>query len=378
MTGHEYVLLLEDDEIVAEGVALLLERRGRTTIYCPDIASAEIVLDRYPITHVVSDIQFTGPFCFQGLHFARRIHERRPSCRIVLMTGDASDSLLGAATAMGVTTILAKPFGADELDRALASKGEGGSEYELLRVPKIEEVLRPGLMDTAFQPIRRLDGSERAFAFEALARSVTPWPAGGPAELFEYASRVDRLADLNLAALRSAIHSAAQLPPDAALFINLDPIGFESRKIISILRAAAGSADVDLSRVVLEVTERSEFDTRADSKRTFAELRDHGVRFALDDHGSSYSHLAQFETIRPSFIKIGGVFGTDLETDHIRTKIVRNVVSLARDLGCVTVLEGVESAATARVAKSLGIDLGQGYFFGRPAAAAHWQDFVAA
>ena len=49
-----------------------------------------------------------------------------------------------------------------------------------------------------------------------------------------------------------------------------------------------------------------------------------------------------------------------------RTKIVRNIVSLAQDLEVEVILEGVESAATARAARELGITLMQGYFYGKP------------
>jgi len=377
MSTREHVLLIDDDRSIAEGLALLLERDGRTTIVCSDVESAEIVLARYPITHVVSDVQFSGSFGFEGLHFLARIRAQRPQCRIILMTGHATEALRTAALGLGASMVLAKPFRYDELEAALASAhdgaGDGAGAYELVRVAPIEDVLHGGLLSAAFQPIVRL-GDTSVFAFEALTRIRGNWPGGGPLELFEYASRRSRLADLNLAALECAVADGKRLPGDAALFINIDPLVFEGGELTAALRTAAARAAFPLSRIVLEITERSGFGEEVAHSRTFEELRDDGVRFALDDHGSAYSHLSLINVIRPSFIKISNAFGTGFEEDETRARIVRHVVSLARDFGCSTVLEGIESASTASAAASLGIELAQGYHFGRPDAVSHWRD----
>jgi EAL domain-containing protein (putative c-di-GMP-specific phosphodiesterase class I) len=372
MSAREHVLLIDDDRVVAEGLALLLERDGRTTIVCSDIESAEMVLARYPITHVVSDVQFSGSFGFEGLHFLSRIRAHRPQCRIILMTGNASHELRAAATGLGAAAVLQKPFHCEELERALASAPEGDGEYELLIVPPIDDVLYGGLLSSVYQPIVRVGDGGSFFGFEALTRITGAWAAGGPAELFDYAHRRARLADLNLAALGNSVAGAAALPDDAALFINVDPSVFNGGNLTAAVRAAAARHAFPLPRVVLEITERSAFGSDGAAFRALDELRACGVRFALDDHGSAYSHLTAINAIQPSFIKISQTFGTGFERDETRVRIVRHVVALARDFGCRTVLEGVESASTAQAAAELGIELAQGYHFGRPSAASHW------
>ena len=129
-----------------------------------------------------------------------------------------------------------------------------------------------------------------------------------------------------------------------------------------------------LSRVVLEVTERSGFTDAAADLAVFERLGEAGVRFALDDHGSAYSHLSLIDRIRPTFIKISQAFGTAFEEDPMRTRVVRHIAAMARDFGCRTILEGVETEATARAAAANAIDLVQGYYFGRPREAACWTD----
>jgi EAL domain-containing protein (putative c-di-GMP-specific phosphodiesterase class I) len=122
------------------------------------------------------------------------------------------------------------------------------------------------------------------------------------------------------------------------------------------------------------VTERSGFANDDEACLVFDELRELGVRFALDDHASAYSHLGVINRIRPSFMKISNTFGTDFEKDDTRARIVRHVVALAHDLGCETILEGIETEATAFAAAATGVDLVQGYYYGRPNSASHWTE----
>lgn len=98
-------------------------------------------------------------------------------------------------------------------------------------------------------------------------------------------------------------------------------------------------------------------------------LRALGVRFAFDDVGSALSHLPRLDAVRPSFLKISQDFGTNFEQHPTRENIVQNLHRLAVDIGAELILEGIESGQTAEAARNLGIRYGQGFHFGRPAAA---------
>jgi EAL domain-containing protein (putative c-di-GMP-specific phosphodiesterase class I) len=373
MNEREYLLLVDDDRNVTEGLGMLLERPGRTTIICSDVESAEITLARFPITHLVTDVQFSGMFGFEGLHFLGRIRTQMPQCRIVLITGHATEALRATAIENGAHALLAKPFEIAELETALATRNhDDGGDYAMIRVPSLDHVVAS--LDIAFQPIVQLKGDVGApFAFEALARVGGDWPVGGADTLFDYAARRDRLTELNLAALRRAIEASGELPGDTSVFINVDPTAFMAGELMRVLTAASRRTSLPLSRVVLEITERSAFAHLDEVEPLFEELRAAGIRFALDDHGSAYSHLGIIDRLRPSFVKISQTFGTGLENDKTKQRIVGHVASLARDLGCRTILEGIESASTVDVANELGIDFVQGYHFGRPNPASHWR-----
>jgi EAL domain-containing protein (putative c-di-GMP-specific phosphodiesterase class I) len=381
---RQYILLADDEECITEALSFTLEREGRTVIVCSDIDAAEVALARFPITHVVTDVQFSGEFGFEGLHSLGRIRTQSPDCRIILMTGHATDALRRNALLHGASAVLAKPFDTSDLEEAL--RGEAGidepweaSPYETIRIPSIDEILCGDALSVDFQPIVRLDaGYATTFAYEALTRvRGANWLTSGPEMLFEYAERRGKLAELNLLMMVRAVVDAAALPPDVSIFINIDPLTFSNPRLVPELYSAALRAGVALNRVVLEVTERSGFahDTRGG---LFDELRGVGVRFALDDHGSAYSHLSQIHRIRPSFIKISNTFGTAFELDETKERIVRHTLSLARDFGCETILEGIETSDTAVAAAAAGVRLAQGFYFSCARAASHWTESNAA
>lgn len=377
---HQTILIIDDDPQITEALAMALEAPGRTVIVCTDVESAELVIDRFTITDVVTDVQFSGPFGYEGLHFLTRIRTKLPGGRIVLMTGFSTDALKGAAASYGVTSVLAKPFEMAELERALGAPEDCEQKpFELIRIPALDEILTSGILSTAFQPIvsARDGAAGETFAFEALTRVRGGWPAGGAAELFEYAARKLRSPELNRAALVSSIEAAASLPESSLVFFNVDPPTFSDPQLADDVIRTAARAQVSLDRIVLEVTERVAFNGDGSSWAAFDKLRERGVRFALDDHGSAYSHLSTIASIRPSFIKISGVFGTGFEIDEDKHRVVRHVLAMARDFGCTTVLEGVETQATADAARSLGIDLVQGYFFSVPREVSYWRQVAA-
>jgi EAL domain-containing protein (putative c-di-GMP-specific phosphodiesterase class I) len=370
-----WILIADDDRGVAESLTALLERNGRTIVLCSDVLSAEFALARYPITHVVSDVQFTGVFGYEGLHFLTRIRAGSDA-RIVLMTGGATDQLRSEAMSHGASALLQKPFDGQTIEQALALDEPDASdldECEVIRFPSIEEVLTGGDLSIAFQPIVRLTANGATpFAFEALTRVSGRWLKGGPAALFDYASRHGRLTDLNILTMKKAIAAATELPVKADIFLNLDPLAFERADLAKIVVESLREAGIDSRRLILEVTERSAFQNEAIATTTFAELRAAGIRLALDDHGSAYSHLALIAAIQPSFVKISQEFGTDFELDESRHRIVRHIVGLSADFGSETIIEGVETEETAAAAVGAQVGLAQGYFFGRPQAASHW------
>ncbi len=364
------ILIVDDDDTVTEGLAENLQRPGRELILCGDLESAQLVIERDVPAYIVTDIRLSGPFRYEGLDFIREIKRLSADARIVVMTGAWTADLEREALERGAAGVLEKPFETADLE-AYLSESAGDEEPSVVRVPSLDQVIRSPLLVPAFQPIVDLSvpGAETVYGYESLARFDGPL-FSNPATLFEYASRKGRLVDLELACMRHTLAHGASLPATARLFINVHPVVIASDDLASALTVALAEAGIAAERVVLEITEQSSLGSSAMVERQCARLRELGFSLALDDVGIAYSHLTHIEQILPVYLKVSQEFGSDFEVHATRTKIVRNVLSLAQDFDCQLILEGIESAQTRDAARDLGIRLGQGYFFARPAPAA--------
>ena len=364
------VVIVDDDPVIAEGLAMMLERRGREVIVCSDLESAEITIERLHVAGVITDVRLSSPFRFEGLDFINHIRRHAPESVIVLMTGAKTDELEREALARGAAVVLAKPFDTTLLD-TLIPEPVSDEEGRITKMLPIDAIAGGNRLFPMLQPIVSLAPPYAPFGYESLARCDTQGIFSMPDALFDYAHRKGRVAELELACIRATFAQCCTRltsTTTAKLFINLHPSVIVNERLADVLEEARSASGIAAERVVLEITEQESLGDAVRVARQCAGLRELGYAFALDDVGVAYSHLTHVDEIRPSYLKISQHFGTSFEADPTRTKIVHNILSLAHELECSLVLEGIETTETRDAAQSAGIPLGQGFLFGRPTA----------
>ena len=99
-------------------------------------------------------------------------------------------------------------------------------------------------------------------------------------------------------------------------------------------------------------------------------LKEAGVKLGLDDFGIGASSLTALRELNVDILRIDRTFITGLADSAENQAIVRHVSNLAHELHMVTVAEGIESEEQAAVLPELGVDLAQGFLYGRPETAA--------
>lgn len=359
------ILIVDDDPIVGEGVAMGIARAGRRVIVCRDIASAKLVLEHDNVDAIVADIQFRGDFSFDGLDLVSTLSLEIPDTPIFLMTGAGYDGLEREALSRGAAGFFRKPFSVDDLEKALPSPFDDQSEELQINVPELDHLIEHDLIRARFQPIVSLPSREH-IGLEALARPVTESLFRSPELLFRYAATTERTVVLEQHCLAYAIRTAANLHPDKVLFLNVHPQSLESSMIVQTVELAARGVGFDPRRIVLEITEQGALRSLK-SLDQIRNLKQLGVRFALDDIGMAFSHLPHIDEIDPEWMKISQYFGTGFESDPTKEKIVKSIASLASSFDARFILEGIETEETAKAAEDLGIGYGQGYLFARPA-----------
>ena len=97
-----------------------------------------------------------------------------------------------------------------------------------------------------------------------------------------------------------------------------------------------------------------------------ASLRAHGFRVAIDDLGAGYNGLNAFAELSPDIVKFDMALCREVVRGGVRARLVAAVAEVCRDLGILTVAEGIETDEQARAMTDFGCDLLQGYLFGHP------------
>ena len=235
--------------------------------------------------------------------------------------------------------------------------------------------LRRGEFYVVYQPIVDMRTRD-CVGIEALIRWDHPtFGAGGPGQFIGELEGTRLLCALTRFVLREANSAVAQLPFAQHWHISVNICArhlMEARFVKDICE----SAGPIMERLVLELTERSCIDCTPRVARALSELRQRDVRLSLDDFGTGFSNLDLLADFRFDHVKVDRKFLA--MRGEARIQFLKSIAALVHSLGAKVVVEGVESAAEHDVAQRSGIDLAQGYWYGKPMAIDQLRAFASA
>ncbi len=230
---------------------------------------------------------------------------------------------------------------------------------------RLVELIEGNRLFSALQPIYLPDRS--LFGHEALLRGREPdgtvIPAG---PLFAAAGETGLLYTVDMVARRLALDTHARAG-SGAIFVNFDPTNshdpmFALRETEEhVRRLGLRPADV-----IFEVTESGEVSDRELLRRILRFYREAGFRVALDDVGAGFAGLSMLLEVQPDVIKIDMELVRGVDRDRYRQSVVGHLIGIARDVGALSVAEGIETEAERAWVVNAGVDLLQGYLLGRP------------
>ena len=197
-----------------------------------------------------------------------------------------------------------------------------------------------------------------------------------PGEFIPIAEECKLIVPLGEWILRTAMAEAANWPKDVRVSINLSPVQFRNRRLLSVIVDALSESGLTPNRLQVEITETALMD---DGEATLAMLRDLralGVRVALDDFGTGYSSLNYLRRFPFDKIKIDKSFVDDIHSDAQSRAIVRAIMELTTALGMTTVAEGVEKLSQLFELRALGCDEVQGYVISAAIDASSIPDYL--
>lgn len=160
---------------------------------------------------------------------------------------------------------------------------------------------------------------------------------------------------------RLAVRSYRQGELEGYLFINFLP-GFLHRpdRYLDGLDNAITGQRIDPRRIVLDIPIGALTAHAAQLQDVSTYCHARGIVLALDDVASPDGLAAALAALRPAFVKVTGPQG------HSTPVALEPIVAIAHTAGAQVLAEGVESDAYDEGCRAAGVDLFQGYLFGKP------------
>lgn len=279
-------------------------------------------------------------------------YDRKFETQSILLGG-----LLGLAFALLIAQLLARP--ADP--RTAMKHGLKNNQF----VPYI-------------QPLFSL-ATRRVIGGEALVRWVKPDGTIVPPTRFiplaEDSGLIIPMTRAVIAATLNQIGDIMQADRSLKISFNIVPADLCSPNFLTEITTLINASKVAPSQIVLELTERQEFENSTEAAAVVKELQDLGIRTALDDTGTGHNGLSYVQDLGADIIKIDKKF-VDFVSDNGGGEIVDMLVKLAKSMDMRTIAEGIETEEQARVLTDLGVDEGQGYLIAKPLPPSDFIDLV--
>lgn len=231
------------------------------------------------------------------------------------------------------------------------------------------EMLEEKRLETWYQPVISAATGE-VWGYECLLRGRTAeGELVAPGTILEWARQEHLTLMLDRLSRETHLRNAGKLGlGDGCRFlINFIPTTiYRPEFCLQTTLRASQESGLAPGQVIFEVVESERVTDRDHLRDVLAFYRETGFGVALDDVGSGYSGLTLLGDLAPDLIKIDRGLVSRAAHSASHREICASLVKLGQGLGQLVLAEGVETEDERRVMEELGVDLFQGYFFGRP------------
>jgi EAL domain-containing protein (putative c-di-GMP-specific phosphodiesterase class I) len=232
--------------------------------------------------------------------------------------------------------------------------------------PVLEDLFKNGELQSVFQPIVRPKSTQNfVLGFECLSRIHFNNKIITPEFLFNYAQEKLLLTNYDKVCLMQALRLAPR-SPDILIFVNVRPQTLISYDFLPWFKALLKKNNLSAESIIIEVTEQHCVISEPEIALQCHQLRQFGIRIAVDDFGCGISNHSMIEVMKPDFIKISGRFLKNYDTNITKKKIIKNILDLSLDCDISAIVESVESKEDWDLVASLGANLAQGFHFYKP------------
>jgi len=380
------LLIVEDNLAERAYLAELARRLGVAVIYeAGNGHEALRVLERLgrPPAVIMLDLEMPE---MDGIELIEQLHARGARIPMLVASGQDSGLLQSVGTMveqleLPLLGVLHKPVNATELKATLCALVPDRSRAipfrPFLNAPVAKGPTRSDLaqaiashqIDVHYQP--KVDIVQRkVVGVEALARWTHPeLGVISPDKFIPLAEREGLIHSLTMSVLDQSMRQAKAWNLQGvklSMAVNLSPRLLEAPELVDEIVQLQRGHQLTPGQVVLEITESASAHQFGAALGVLARLRLKGFGLSIDDYGTGYSSMQQLARVPFTELKFDRSFVQGATKRENHRVILKSSLQMSRELGLVTVAEGIETAAEWQLLKSYGCVLGQGWFIAKP------------
>ncbi|MGB4658639.1 MAG: GGDEF domain-containing protein, partial [Mobilitalea sp.] len=148
--------------------------------------------------------------------------------------------------------------------------------------------------------------------------------------------------------------------------VNISRLHFINPNLADIICEIVDKNCIPHALIELEVTESAFLHNKAALIRTVTLLRQEGFMVSMDDFGAGYSSLNSLKDLPLDIVKLDGEFFQITKEVERGLTVIRNTITMAKDLHMKVVAECIETKEQVEFLYSVGCDVIQGYYYARP------------
>jgi EAL domain-containing protein (putative c-di-GMP-specific phosphodiesterase class I) len=230
------------------------------------------------------------------------------------------------------------------------------------------EIMKHSLFTSHMQPIITL-ADQNITGYEFLMRPTREDYPFYPNELFEMARESGLQSFLDSAARIASLKvSASHLGKGMKRFINFLPSSiYDPTHCLRTTFQVVNELHIDPNDLVFEVVETEKIKETDHLKNIFKTYQKEGMKVALDDVGSGFATREMLLELKPDYAKIDRGLISFCDEDPVKQEYLIEMVSLSKEEGIMLLAEGIERKEEVDFCRAIGVPLGQGYYFGKPA-----------
>lgn len=243
---------------------------------------------------------------------------------------------------------------------------------EMQWVARINQALEENRFRLYMQSIKPLTaGIDCGAHYELLLRlqdgSQSPLPPGA---FLSAAERFNLITKLDQWVIGTAFRWLAEHPREIEKLglcsINLSGNSIGNEEFLAYVIREINDSAIPPGKICFEITETAAISNLTRAQSFIAALKSLGCLFALDDFGSGLCSFAYLKNLDVDFLKIDGVFVTDLCVDPVSLAMVRSINEIGHVMGKRTIAEFVEHPEVLHKLREMGVDYAQGFAIDRP------------